>query len=502
MPNTSVVCAASDIRSVVMNDWQHAYLPPLSDQPPSAEALGPVPRKSGGRQRRNRRLALRSAREAVEQETQQAVEEVVVQEEEMEASGGGLEPHSVAPPPSKETAAIFRADVFAQCFRLHMTLYTVCAALTANMMIFLPGECQTDVLFFLATLFALFVGGAAMRMYSRVYRTGRWKQTRAAERVLDSGQKASHLVLPAKANAYFMLLAWPAFIATFLSQLVFDGFAGVNATAICGHPWDAFLPLWFAHVGVIEVLMGVLLATFGIPLRRILIRGSVVHLLCALQVLGYGNSKPLAFCLACHVVQHVAFFSGVYVGDTLLHGQRRYFDQAAALRIHLLERRIEQLKGEKERVTYDRSMLEHELAEYHRHCGTLSSSGASSSHSHSTGQPDRSRGQIRTEATGQGPPDATSAAAAEAAERHAAAAAAGVTPSAGAIGLRPGLTLPAEPQPALRRRQPPSSSGWSKLNSMIKEEVAQGFAGPADGEAMPLRSGSSALNPNAPAWNG
>ena len=60
-----------------------------------------------------------------------------------------------------------------------------------------------------------------------------------------------------------------------------------------------------------------------------------------------------------HAAQHLSFLLGCFLGQSLISGQRRFFDEAWKLRIKLLERRCQQLEEEKERADYDRQLVQH-----------------------------------------------------------------------------------------------------------------------------------------------
>ena len=126
--------------------------------------------------------------------------------------------------------------------------------------------------------------------------------------------------------------------------------------------FNEVMPTWFAHIGPIELLVGVACSTYGISLRRIVVNGGVVHsafAVCQLLLFLGRGTRSASLYAACHLVQYVSFGVGVYLGDALLNGQKYYFDQAAALNIRLLERRVEQLTVGKERAEYDRGMAQH-----------------------------------------------------------------------------------------------------------------------------------------------
>ena len=73
--------------------------------------------------------------------------------------------------------------------------------------------------------------------------------------------------------------------------------------------WSELLPLWFAHIGCIELLVGVICGTHGMDMRTILQWRRMLHigffaLHCRVYIFELSSCRLQ---LSCHVVQHISY---------------------------------------------------------------------------------------------------------------------------------------------------------------------------------------------------
>lgn len=235
------------------------------------------------------------------------------------------------------------------------------------------------------------------------------------------------------------------------------------------------MPAWFAHIGSIELLVGMACSTYGISLRVIAINGGAVH--CAFAVcqlllfLSHGTRSASVYA-TCHLVQYMSFGFGAYVGDALLNGQKYYFDKAAALSIQLLEKRVEQLAAEKERAEYDRRMAQHRLTTYDERklSQAVEDDDSDDSWSCSDG---------RDALSSEDDPKPV-----QALEQ-----------------LQPGVALSAEPSLPKPKGAAASNSGWTDISSLLKvSHHHQNEAAKDDQDEAARQAVRSQLNPTAPEW--
>ena len=251
----------------------------------------------------------------------------------------------------------FRSDVFSQSYEVHMVILGGCGLFAANMVSVVPAECFSYKIGLVQPLLLIAIGICAAT---------RWqKHSRHVE-----GMRSPDLVIPkATTSSYAVLFAFAIFGSFGLYVVLGD--VRNEMGLICGsvNIWDEIIPAWFANIGPMELLFGVYCSTCGISLRRITIRGGALHALFTLcNVLFYGldGTHTISYFVRCHGVQHVAFVLGVLIGNSLLNGQRRYFDQTMVLQNQLLQQRIEQLTAEKERANFDRLKMQRTLSSYYK----------------------------------------------------------------------------------------------------------------------------------------
>jgi len=234
----------------------------------------------------------------------------------------------VAPRPADEVDGddgdhIFRAAVFDQAYRFHISLYVACILLVVSFISLIPTEClqySSPVPYMAAGLLVLLVTCAVTRWFknnSRQY---------LLDLALEEASTRPLLIAPARFNSYAMLATFTIFSVGIINV----GLTTADHRDFCSGTdlFDGLMPAWLSHIGSIEFLLGIILSTHMVSLRRVIVRSCLVHLSFLVELhFVMSSGRTLSYALGCHVIQHVAFGLGVYVGHTLVIGQRYYFDQ-------------------------------------------------------------------------------------------------------------------------------------------------------------------------------
>jgi len=195
------------------------------------------------------------------------------------------------------------------------------------------------------------------------------------------------------------------------------------------------------------------------------------------------------FICACQVPQQCGFWMAICIGAQILAGYRKYIDEATELRCALLERRVEQLTREKERLDYDRKLLQKQSRREQ----------AETQDSQSLGSAERTSVSALS-----GPAYVTSETSARLAEHNTSdrddtEQQPDSTPCY--TSLEPGTTLPANRDYTANPSGAASTSGWTDLSRAIRsEQVAMNSQGPqvaGSGQGWQLQP---TLNPTAPSW--
>ena len=86
---------------------------------------------------------------------------------------------------------------------------------------------------------------------------------------------SNELAEGAQANARALLFAFVAFAWATVAA------ASKQQDGICGgiDIWHELIPAWFAHIGVIELLLGVLCPTYGTPILNIIKYAGIIHIM-------------------------------------------------------------------------------------------------------------------------------------------------------------------------------------------------------------------------------
>jgi hypothetical protein len=264
----------------------------------------------------------------------------------------------------------FRATIFERSYHLHMVIFGVCALLVANMYRltteFSPGcQAHPTIAYLLPAFLAVFAGSLWRRYRQQQALTTHPMPTPTVPRKLakdgadDSNAAAQASLLQSRSlkHAFFAFSALMLPLVFVDSGNVSDDPA-IDALTRCTSDdlWRDALPVFFAHIGVIALLLGVLCSTLMMVTYRLYLNSSLINLcffVVNIRLYGWSSVHTLSYAIGCHLVQHASFYVGVYVGDALMHMQRRTFDEVSLLRIKLLKSRVEQLQREKERINYE-----------------------------------------------------------------------------------------------------------------------------------------------------
>ena len=235
----------------------------------------------------------------------------------------------------------FRAFVYRNSFVMDMTIISVIFLLTCVMSI--P---KTSCLMreFLPIVLNITVA---------------WVPIRVVLHQLVDGERASNIG------------AWQYFWTQFALACYGVGLSGTKSvTDMCGDAatfWSHGYPMWICAIPIMQVLMGVVTATYCLTVRSLFLHGFLPQLFFAWATFALvlpvtTPEHPPSFVVVVHLAQQIAFVAGVILGRTLIHGTMEHqFEEVQALRLAHLEGRVVQLNAEKQRLEYDRRMAEHML---------------------------------------------------------------------------------------------------------------------------------------------
>ena len=128
--------------------------------------------------------------------------------------------------------------------------------------------------------------------------------------------------------------------------------------------WIKFGTPYHMTAPLVELLSGIIFFTLGGKVRHVLLWGGssqVMFIVACWNLLSQVIDKahPTSHIICLMVVQQLAYGIGSFIGLFLIRSNRRYFELAKDARIELLERRVEQLEVEKDRLEYDRKLAQH-----------------------------------------------------------------------------------------------------------------------------------------------
>ena len=301
-----------------------------------------------------------------------------------------LEPLKLAPtrPKGDEGDDTFGTDCFEQCYSVHMVIYGAAFAMAVSLKYSsraCDGHAQT---FFtamvVAFLLCFFARWAQHKLQQdRMVKLALAQVSGATEN--DAGalrakrevvKNVYKLQLPSRAAGKARLTAVPCISLLLVSAFSLHSGLASDASDWCRiggsatDMWDTLVPTWYAHVGTLEMLTGLLLTTHNLGTRNMLIVGigshigfAVANMVMILPTADKASGRTPFFIVLCHLVQHLSFVLGCFLGHKLISGQRRFYDQAWRLRAQLLEKRCHQLQAEKERAVYDRQLMQHHVGQ-------------------------------------------------------------------------------------------------------------------------------------------
>ena len=282
------------------------------------------------------------------------------------ATNGDGQPDSLAATASggnaSETSHVdqaFDANVFEQCYYVHMAAYSASMLLGISLK-FQTRDCDGVVhsLYnFLLTIFSLCF---AARWWVRQNEVRKITHPKGAKDTIVGDSKTG------------MTLWLTAIVSLFTLFSVYAGFNWSTAE-LCrvggqaSDAWVTMLPAWYAHSSPIDMLFGLLLSTHGLRVNHVVLIGAFSHIGFLFGHLSTilpaaDEHHTVGYILGNHSVQHISFVLGVFLGHSLINGQRRFFDEAWSMRVKLLEHRCDQLQAEKERANYDRQLVQHAAA--------------------------------------------------------------------------------------------------------------------------------------------
>jgi len=478
-------------------------------------------------QREEEYTSLKHAFELQVENHKQQLDTIVARDFQAEASSEAASLTADTPDKPSDHDNAFSQNVFEQSYDLHIVVYATSAVLLTSLKSS-SSECRGPMKsVILDGLVTVVVACGLLRWFHRraAARSAGLESSASKDEREGIGQPTSMMVTPTNLLAFsFVGFA----VISLLSSLYFTPADLCNGPP--GEIWDVLMPAWYAHIGPIEMLTGVMLVTHGLHLRTAIYLGIIAQLGMGVAqlyiLLQAADEKHSVTSIVLNAsVQHIAFFVGVFFGNGLIHGQRIYYDQAAKARAELLERRVEQLQAEKDRADYDFYLIQHTINRLRKtedktegpleedvprsgsHVSSqshvsvdltdgesISSDGAACS-SHGAAaeplQPAPASALPRTLARTLAPALAQTSSQAQAAPV--------------AVSLAPGVTLPKDDSPAGKllsgARPPPSTSGWSELSALIRIERHQHEQLDLTTPAAQIRDGAVPSTPSAPPVN-
>jgi len=417
----------------------------------------------------------------------------------------------------------FEADAFEQCYPLHMVAYGAAAMMTVSLK-YSSRACDGGVQFMMTALLLAFL----------CCFVGRWLQHKMhQDRLVEPSHTPVSRVFvkppdveAARTFRYSFLVCLCLMAFSLYSGLAWETSDFCRADGTSSDMWATMLPSWYAHVGTLEMLAGLVLTTHQLGKEKMLIIGIASHICFAvanirliLPAADEENGRTTDFILLCHGVQQLSFLLGCFLGHSLMNGQRRFFNKAWTLHeAELLQKRCDQLQAEKERAVYERQILQHNV---NQHMNELKAARDDSSYSSRTsGRATETLYPAPNESSAPRTASATDMSSMSSFDSAITSVLESPRPStmpkeneassdaSKPMGLESGVALPKESSsmhvPTGSRKSVsshPSSAGWTELNMLISANLADG-AEPTGSQAEDQEGANSpaVLNPNAREW--